>query len=124
MDHCVACGARAEGGIVRCPKCGTKLARPGASVQTMGWVTATVSLIPLCFVTIEPGSLASLSLGIAMIFAGAIMIAIGKLQTGTSPAALVSLTMQAAPPGQGTTPAAQAKEATAQRKPDVRRQPR
>ncbi len=117
IDACVACRTRVEGGITKCPQCGAKLARPGASIQAMGWVTTIVSLIPLGFVTIEQRSLAPLGLGIAIIFAGVIMIVIGRIQTSNSPPTVVPLTVGGVPPVPGTAPAAQPKEAADPRKP-------
>src|SRR5688572_3464459 len=62
LDACKACRAQVEHGSKTCPQCGAKLARPGASLQTAGWVTTIVSLIPLGFVTVKQGPLAPLGL--------------------------------------------------------------
>jgi hypothetical protein len=112
LDACKACRAQVEHGCKKCPQCGAKLARPGASLQTAGWVTTIVSLIPLGFVTVKQGPLAPLGLGIAMIMAGVIMIVIGRIQRSKSPRTIMPVTMRGVLPAR-TAPATQPKEAAA-----------
>ncbi len=100
MDACAACGTRVEDGLTKCPQCGASLSRPGGFLQVMGWVCATVSLIPLAvgIVTMEQGAFAPLGLGLGMILAGVIMIVMGRIHSASSPAPTVPLSLPGVPP--------------------------
>lgn len=46
MAKCAGCNSKVEPGMVRCSSCGVDLARPGAFLQTLGFVIVAISTVP------------------------------------------------------------------------------
>jgi hypothetical protein len=91
MAKCASCESKVEEGMVRCPSCGTNLARPGAFLQTLGVVTVALSTIPFAMseVTSREGNQIPMVLGIAVLALGIVMIVSARMKNRAAPATII-----------------------------------
>jgi hypothetical protein len=93
MARCGAegCKAKVEDGMVRCPTCGASLARPGAFLQTLGYVIIAVSAIPFAVAEVvsKQGNYLPLVLGGAILGVGVTMVVAARLKSRAAPPAVV-----------------------------------
>jgi cyanate permease len=88
---CAACKNRVEEGAVRCPNCNASLVRPGAFLQTLGYVVVAVAAVPFAIglVAMQEGSFLPEIFGAVIFIAGIVMIAAASAKNRGAPPAVI-----------------------------------
>jgi predicted ribosome-associated RNA-binding protein Tma20 len=86
MSACASCGNKVDGGAIRCLSCGAQLYLPGTFIQVMGWVVASLSIIPFAvsLVTTKEGDYIPLIAGAVVLIFGLILAMAGRMRNRTA----------------------------------------
>lgn len=98
IELCASCKSRVEEGAVRCASCNASLSLPGTFTQVIGWVVASLSLVPFGISEVTTGerNLIPLGLGVLVLAFGLVLVISGRAKNKSAAPTVIVDTSAAA----------------------------